>query len=62
MRGGGWVKQPADGVAGRLPLLLLEAPLLLCVLAGEARQVVVVHQPTRLTALRLVPTSATRMS
>ena len=67
MGGGGWVKEPADGVAGRLPqsLLLLAAHLLhqplRRVLAVEAGQVVVVvHQPIRLIALRLVPTPAKR--
>lgn len=64
--GGGWVKEAADGIAGRLPLLLLAAHLLhqpvRRVLAVEARHVVVVvHQPTRLAALRLVPPPAKRM-
>ena len=62
--GGGWVKEPADGVAG--PLLLLAAHLLhqplRRVLAVEVDQVVVVvHQPTRLAALGFVPTPAKRM-
>ena len=64
MGGGGWVKEAADGIAGRLPLLLLAAHLLhqpvRRVLAVEARHVVV-HQPTRLAALRLVPPPAKRM-
>ena len=60
------MKEPADGVAGRLPLLLLAAHLLhqplRRVLAVEAGQVVVVvHQPTRLTALRFVPAPAKRL-
>ena len=64
MGGGGGVKEPADGV-GRLPLLLplhlLHQPVRR-VLAVEARQiVVVVHEPTRLTALRLVPTPVKRI-
>ena len=47
MGGGGWVKEPADGVAG--PLLLLAAHLLhqplRRVLAVEVDQVVVVVRP-----------------
>ena len=62
--GRGGVEEAADGV-GRLPLLLplhlLYQPIR-CVLAVEARQVVVVvHEPTRLTALRFVPTPVKKM-